>query len=75
MEYTACLLGNFWIFFVTLIATTPEDCVDDISVGMLVNLKFELYVPNVFTRAPDYLNDVFQIFYLQPVLIIQHLVY
>ena len=56
------LFVNSGNFVVTLVATTPEGCVDDTSVVIVVNPDVVLYVPNAFTPGADALNDVFQIF-------------
>ena len=56
------LFVNSGNFVVTLVATTPEGCVDDTSVVIVVNPDVVLYVPNAFTPGSDGLNDVFQIF-------------
>ena len=56
------LFVNSGNFVVTLIATTPEGCMDDTSVVIVVNPDVVLYVPNAFTPGTDGLNDVFQIF-------------
>ena len=56
------LFVNSGNFVVTLVATTPEGCVDDTSVVIVVNPDVVLYVPNAFTPGSDALNDVFQIF-------------
>ncbi len=56
------LFVNSGNFVVTLIATTPEGCVDDTSLIIVVNPDVVLYVPNAFTPGSDGLNDVFQIF-------------
>ncbi len=56
------LFVNSGNFVVTLIATTPEGCVDDTSVVIVVNPDVVLYVPNAFTPGSDALNDEFQIF-------------
>jgi gliding motility-associated-like protein len=56
------LFVNSGNFVVTLTATTPEGCVDDTSLVIVVNPDVVLYVPNAFTPGADNLNDVFQIF-------------
>lgn len=56
------LFVNSGNFVVTLVATTPEGCVDDTSVVIVVNPDVVLYVPNAFTPGADALNDEFQIF-------------
>lgn len=56
------LFTNSGSFVVTLVATTPEGCVDDSSVVIIVDPDVVLYVPNAFTPGTDGLNDVFQIF-------------
>ncbi len=56
------LFVNSGNFVVTLVATTPEGCVDDTSIVIVVNPDVVLYVPNAFTPGADALNDLFHIF-------------
>ena len=58
-SYLFTTSGNY---VVSLFATSPEGCVDDTSVVIIVNPDVVLYVPNAFTPGSDGLNDVFQIF-------------
>jgi len=56
------LFTNSGEFFVTLIATSPNNCKDTTIKKVTVNPDVVLYIPNSFTPNGDGLNDELQIF-------------
>lgn len=56
------LYTNAGEYFVQLIVTTPNGCLDTAIHKVTVTPDVVLYVPNSFTPNGDGLNDVFQIF-------------
>lgn len=57
------LYTNSGEFFVTLIATSPEGCIDTAVKKVTINPDVVLYVPNAFTPGNgDGLNDVLEVF-------------
>lgn len=56
------LFTNSGEYFITLIATSPDNCRDTAVRKITINPDVVLYVPNAFTPGSDGLNDVFQVF-------------